>query len=366
MSLGMPNAGGVHTAGCNRHSVGMRSLPQMVTLTILAAFAPSALIAQSPTCLMYFPSEPVFVNCNFNTNGYPTSGTAIGAVSNCVAEQTPCLSPYVTFPLVYDNGVAGLAQWEYETVAVPSPCTGGGVGPYASNILPVTDSVSCDQYYTTATIASLAEVNGENDVGDPINPGMGNVARQETDLKLYGPGSIESTRFYNSNDNSGVDGVPGWRYSYTRSVGTVYQTAQGHYLSLVNSNIYSTQTQACTSGFRDIQSSVPAWSGATVSYSGSVCSVSQGSVVVATLPILSPILVTPPPTVIEYDVVRDDGQTMRYPVSNGAISNPVGISLRLAVTGPDLRSPTIATPSRSTTRREYCNQSRRGPAWPKL
>jgi YD repeat-containing protein len=36
---------------------------------------------------------------------------------------------------------------------------------------------------------------------------------------------------------------------------------------------------------------------------------------------------------VEYDVVRDDGQTLRYTLQNGVINNPPGVSIRLAVTG---------------------------------
>lgn len=40
----------------------------------------------------------------------------------------------------------------------------------------------------------------------------------------------------------------------------------------------------------------------------------------------------PLPTVVEYDVVRDDGKTYRYTTQNGSINNPPGVSLQLAVT----------------------------------
>jgi len=36
---------------------------------------------------------------------------------------------------------------------------------------------------------------------------------------------------------------------------------------------------------------------------------------------------------IEYDVVRDDGQILRYPVQGGVVTNPAGISIRFSVTG---------------------------------
>jgi len=42
---------------------------------------------------------------------------------------------------------------------------------------------------------------------------------------------------------------------------------------------------------------------------------------------------SPPSTSIEYDLVRDDGQILRYTLQNGVINNPPGVSIRLAVTG---------------------------------
>ncbi len=38
-------------------------------------------------------------------------------------------------------------------------------------------------------------------------------------------------------------------------------------------------------------------------------------------------------TTFEYDAIRDDGQTLRYPVVSGLITNPPGVSIRLTVTG---------------------------------
>jgi hypothetical protein len=79
------------------------------------------------------------------------------------------------------------------------------------------------QYYTTPTIAPLAQVPTKDPVSEPINPARGNVYREETDIKLYGSGTIEFVRFYNSADTTGYEGVPGWRHSYSRSVSAIYQ-----------------------------------------------------------------------------------------------------------------------------------------------
>ncbi|MGA2189819.1 MAG: DUF6531 domain-containing protein, partial [Steroidobacteraceae bacterium] len=176
-------------------------------------------------------------------------------------------------------------------------------------------------------------------MAEPINPAVGNVYTTETDVTFAGSGAIAFQRFYNSADTAGIDGVPGWRHSYGRSINTVYQTTTTSYpgQSTVASPLYSTQTLACTSGFAAIQPAVSAWAAGTATYSGSVCVIANGSTTISTLPIQIQIY-TPPPippaAPIEYDVIRDDGQTLRYPImGNGTVSNPPGISIRLAITG---------------------------------
>jgi RHS repeat-associated protein len=62
--------------------------------------------------------------------------------------------------------------------------------------------------------------------------------------------------------------------------------------------------------------------------------VTLNSVIVAYLPIYTAPSAQPPQQLpIEYDVVRDDGQVLRYPVQGGVITNPPGVSIRFAVTG---------------------------------
>ena len=94
---------------------------------------------------------------------------------------------------------------------------------------------------------------------------------------------------------------------------------------------------ACTSGFAAVQGAVPAWSAATATYSGGVCVVANGSTTISTLPIQTYPTPYPAPTssatVIEYDAIRDDGQILRFPIINGSVSNPPGVSVRLAITG---------------------------------
>ncbi len=220
--------------------------------------------------------------------------------------------------------------WEFwDTSVYFGICGGGGSGPEPGYIL--SDPI---QFFVLAT-PPRAEVCSKNCVNDPINPALGNVYTTETDVTFAGSGGIAFQRFYNSADASGTDGVPGWRHSYDRYVSTVYQTAAPNYPGPgpTVSPEYSTPALACTSGFAAIQGAVSSWAGATATYSDNICVISNGSTTISTLPVQVYPTPLPPPTVIEYDVIRDDGQILRYPIMGGTVTNPPGVSIRLAVTG---------------------------------
>jgi YD repeat-containing protein len=191
-------------------------------------------------------------------------------------------------------------------------------------------------YYVVATAPPEAETCSADCVADPINPGIGNVYKAEEDVAIAIAGAVAFRRFYNSADPIGADQVPGWRHSYDQSIQALYQPQTAIYpgSSSTVSQQYATPDEACTTGFTDIRNSVPAWVGANASYSSGVCMISGGNSSGGTLPILLSIANGAPPstTPTEYDVIREDGQTLRYPVQNGGIMQPPGISLRLAVT----------------------------------
>jgi RHS repeat-associated protein len=208
-------------------------------------------------------------------------------------------------------------------------------GIYTSTVNLVTPTQICPLYWVVAAPPPDAETCSADCVGDPINPSVGNVYVTEEDVKFAGPGTAAFRRFYNSGDATGIDGVPGWRHSYGRSIVTIYETPSSLYpgSSAVVSPQYTTPGIACTSGFGAIQASVSSWAGATAAYNGEVCVISVGSTVISTLPIQSYPIPQPPTTPAEYDLIRDDGQTLRYTLQSGVIYNPPGISIRLSVTG---------------------------------
>lgn len=187
-------------------------------------------------------------------------------------------------------------------------------------------------YWVSTDEPAQSEISSTSYVGDPANPAIGNTYFTKNDVRV---GSIAFQRFYNSADLSGLYGMSGWRHSFSRSIATIYQSAGTNYpgASASVSSLYSTASLACTSGFPTIQAAVPAWTNATVAYINGVCVISNSGVVIGTLPLHQNFAPTPPTTAIEYDVIRDNGQTLRYTLQNGIINNPIGVSLRLAVTG---------------------------------
>jgi RHS repeat-associated protein len=225
---------------------------------------------------------------------------------------------------------AGITCTGHET-ATP----GSGCGTCAFGYNTSTVNVTCSPLWVTTTVPSLGEICSKDCVGDPINPSIGNVYKREEDVVFAGAGAIAFRRYYNSADATGVDSVPGWHHSYDRSIRPAYILTNTPYpgVSATVSPQYSTPASACTSGFSAIQASVSAWAGASASYNDNVCVLSNGSTTIGTLQIQSYGVAYPTAGPVEYDVIRDDGQTLRYTLQNGVINNPPGVSLRLAVTG---------------------------------
>jgi RHS repeat-associated protein len=298
---------------------------------------------------------PVFVTFSGDVNSFVSStlAQANSCLSSMLAAVNSCPGdPVILAPLAPSNfsppiqpgeisnideagsGGCGSAQIEMtiEPLTCPAgqfpidthdPFQGGGCSP-----------VPPFAYYVQASTPPLAQTSSNDSVGEPINPGVGNVYTAETDVQFVGAGAIGFRRYYNSADANGVDNVPGWRHSYSRSISTVNQTPSSIYpgQSASVSAQFTTPAAACTTGFAAIQSAVSLWAGATATYNNGVCVLSNGSVVIGTLPIQSTSDAVPAAAPVEYDVIRDDGQTLRYTLQNGVINNPLGISVRLAIT----------------------------------
>ncbi len=175
-------------------------------------------------------------------------------------------------------------------------------------------------------------------VGDPINPEDGSVSLTETDVDLTRGGSpIVFQRFYQSDQAGLSDFAPGWSYSYSRSVQLIQTAIVPPRILEPISTVYPDPGSACTSGFPQVQASVAAWVGATATYNGSQCLLTSSSgASLGTLPVYFESTVpvqagTGTGTMIEYDLLRDDGSVLRFPILNGNPTPPLGSQFRMVV-----------------------------------
>jgi YD repeat-containing protein len=176
----------------------------------------------------------------------------------------------------------------------------------------------------------------KNPVGpDPIDPGSGDVFECDTDGHFSGASPIRFKRYYNSASSAGTDFGPGWQHSYSQSIVATQWLATPTYppSKATFSPQYPSAAQACTSGFAAVQAAVPAWSGASTTYTANgICVISNSSGTIGTLPIYSGYS-TVPGSMLEYDIIRPSGDIYRFTQQNGVIVPPPGISVRFAVTG---------------------------------
>jgi RHS repeat-associated protein len=129
---------------------------------------------------------------------------------------------------------------------------------------------------------------------------------------------------------------PSWRHSYDQSIvvrpgPTGPVTYPG--FSAAVSHQYSDAATACTSGFAEIQSQVSAWASASASFTNNVCVISGSAGMIATLPIFSAWATEPLSSPVEYDVIREDGETLRYTTQGGVIQPQPGVSVQFALSG---------------------------------
>jgi YD repeat-containing protein len=206
-------------------------------------------------------------------------------------------------------------------------------GKYQAILQSVLPINRCPSYWLLARAPSPGDITAADSVAGSIDPATGNVHFTETDVELSGPpGSAMFQRFYNSVDITGIDGVPGWRHSYSRRVEPIYQRPVSAYpgrSSRVSAQ-FTTPATACTTGFDQIRNAESAWVNATPTYGNGVCVLTRGSVTIATLPIQSYPLPEPPTRPFEYDVIRDNGQIIRYTIQDGIRAQP-GVAMRLTV-----------------------------------
>ena len=199
-------------------------------------------------------------------------------------------------------------------------------------------------------------------ISDPINPASGSVTKSVTDLSS-GTGGVVFTRSYDSSHAAVGDLGPAWHHSYTRRVVPVYTSTFFKPYDASDpddSGRFKTAKDACETGFTQIRARINGWQAATASYLGGVCKVSVAGTEVGALDIYHATtpLPPPPPSILGYQIIRDDGQEIMF---YGGLA-PAGVTLKLLCYLGVTHLPMALTTSRPMTRAVFCNQLRRAPA----
>lgn len=253
--------------------------------------------------------------------------------SNWIASSGIDVSLYGGYPTSVASGVNCLIQWpagQENYTWIRNSC---GPEQYFVLAQPEIKSDSGDSCSDDEPSQSPAP----QFVADPINPAIGSVVQTEGDCSARtGVGSLSYRRFYSStNDSAGSLGT-GWRGSFSRRVSpnSVLASVTAHNISNPDhSSLYNDPASACTSGFAQIQSRVASWAGATALYENELCKVIKNARVIALIPIRKSSgvpMVSTTPTI--FDVVRDDGQVIRFWTQSGALRSSAGVTLRLMQT----------------------------------
>lgn len=280
-----------------------------------------------------------------------TSGTYIGLIPEDVAYQA--VIPYYSHPGVSLGGFScsitgdvtigtGNAVCNATAACGPPSCTVQQNIAVQQSVWQTT--VACPPppvfFVSTATPvnadagSSCTKGNGcnaVNGVGDPVNPANGNVYKSESDVSAQG---LTFSRFYNSGGSANTHMGAAWRHAYSRNIAANFSlvaTFPAAAAGATSSSNYPDAATACVSGFSEIRSHVSAWQNGTASYTGGVCALTSGGVSIGTIPVYLASGSPPPPssTAVEFDVTRDDGQVIRFPVLSGVITALPGVELRL-------------------------------------
>jgi RHS repeat-associated protein len=296
------------------------------------------------------PTQCLAVTSAAFTSGQPHTWTGqapvfITAAEGAFAQDHDC----------WQDGLGGCQTMTFQSCADPGPPTPTTMYTFCTvslsggwNLYPLTkqppgtmtiqvdaSAIPC-QNWVTAIPPQRSSICSKNCFNDPINPSTGGMYMKEEDVDFKGvSGAPSFSRYYNSADQLGVDGVPGWRHSYSRSVIANYATLIMYTgQSPTTSALYDTAQDACNLGFATIQASVPTWTTASATYNNGTCVISTSAGTIGTIPIdtyvpsSSPYQSAPP---TEYDVVRDDGQILRFTLQNGVVNSQPGVTSRLAV-----------------------------------
>lgn len=321
--------------GC--HAIASRRSVVPSTFLLLLAMIFLSPVGHTQSCQV---NAPQWV---YQYNNYYLQGTGPTASSICplfagYSFGNPVSNDLTSNVAAGSQNVPSNGSWAACYILSQAPSQGNQIGTLEAGLYPIPGP--CPKFYARNI---TSEICTKNCAGDPINPSNGDIYLNETDIQFSGASSgLAWRRFYNSGDTIGSDLPPGWRHSYGRSVQAISSAPYAPYpgASSTVSTEYPTPAEACTEGFAQIRAAIAGWSSGTAAFTpidstneGGVCTVTVNSVVVGYLQIYS----DPPGglTTIpyEYDVIRDDGQVLRYPAGSSGPVNPPAVSIRLAVTG---------------------------------
>jgi RHS repeat-associated protein len=165
---------------------------------------------------------------------------------------------------------------------------------------------------------------------DPTDPASGNEFLAETDVEPIGSRkTLGFKRYYNSLDAGSGDLGVAWRHSFTRHL--VFEYAYPAYVVGAGvSSLYSTQADACASGWGDIRSNVVGLESATASFSNGVCTVSNGGSVM-TLEVWSNTysLASGGSPYLAVHAYRDDGHVINFNPDGSAFDAESGVGYSL-------------------------------------
>lgn len=195
-------------------------------------------------------------------------------------------------------------------------------------------------YFVRAEVPDGAECASgcpSSKVGDPVDPANGAVTKIFADYKVGRGGGVAFQRFFDSKNSQDSTLGKGWQGSYSRRVkqnkvaGLISRTIEAN--DPDNSSPYATKAAACESGFAEIRARVPNWVGATAHYVESTCLIEKNGIPLGSIPVYSNNgLPFYPEAPKHFDVVRDDGQSIRFWRKNGLLQTNPGVLLRLQET----------------------------------
>jgi YD repeat-containing protein len=189
------------------------------------------------------------------------------------------------------------------------------------------------KYHLSVTLPKPMQRGPTNNCsGDPINPATGAVFDTVIDVRVSRECSFKHT--YNSTDMDNTDMSSGWRHSYSRKIAAKYTTIeQEHFVSSAStSSEYDTPVDACQRGFAEIQSNVTGWVDAYTIWSGSNCQVFRpNGALIGFTTVYSSASFAPSPvsSSVAYDLIRDDGQVLRFAINQGNIISAAGYATKL-------------------------------------